>query len=53
MTRKVIDAKDVENRLEVLEKNFDALLILVQAFGDRVKEMDTFLRAQAEKAGVA
>ena len=41
-----------EERIQVLEKNFEALITLVQAFGDRVKELDTFLRMQVEKAQV-
>jgi hypothetical protein len=42
--------KSIDKRVEALEKNFEALITLVQAFGDRVKELDTFLRLQAEKS---
>jgi hypothetical protein len=52
MTRKLVDVKDYELRVNALEKNFEALVTLVQAFGDRVKELDTFLRQQVEKAQV-
>ena len=52
MTRKLVDVKDYEMRVTALEKNFEALITLVQAFGDRVKELDTFLRKQVEKAQV-
>lgn len=52
MTRKLVDVKEFEMRIVTLEKNFEALITLVQAFGDRVKELDAFLKQQVEKARV-
>ena len=50
--KKPEDNLPLRHRVVALEKNLEGLITLVQAFGDRVKDIDTFLRQQVEKAQV-